>query len=83
MVDKPYEVVKSAKQNACRTCGGFGTVPDRERHQAETRQAPCPDCQPVPTGIRGYREAHYPGEPLSHREIRERLDTPTWPDSQE
>jgi hypothetical protein len=32
------------KQNACRTCGGFTTVPRREMHQAETKMVPCPDC---------------------------------------
>ncbi len=34
------------KQNACRYCGGFGTVPFRKLYQAETKQVPCPHCQP-------------------------------------
>lgn len=38
----------SHKQNACRRCGGFGTIPHREMYHADTKQIPCPDCQTVP-----------------------------------
>lgn len=37
----------SPKQNACRVCGGFGTVYHRKRYHPEGEQVPCTACRPA------------------------------------